>query len=135
MNLAVKIETEKVFLNKLKEIKRKKSTDTIEVIRELQLIVSNLLNIDEKMIQSSMEANQIDAAFKVELLKAHPDLTTLDIQFCCYFRLRLSAKEIGSIYKMSDVSVRVRKNKIKQLIGLSSTQSLHSYLEKVTPIN
>lgn len=135
MNLAVKKETEKVFLNKLSEIKRKKTIDTIEVIQELQLIVSNLLNIDEKMIQSTMEANQIDAAFKVELLKTHPELTPLDIQFCCYFRLRLSAKEIGSIYGMSDVSVRVRKNKIKQLMGLVTTDSLNSYLDKIPTKN
>ncbi len=131
MNLSIKKETEKVFLNKLNEIKRKKSIDTIEVIKELQLIVNNLLNIDEKMIQGTIEANQIDQKFKLNLLKLHPELTDDDIQFCCYFKLKLSAKEIGSIQGLSDISVRVMKNKIKRKIGLSTEVSLNHYLDKI----
>jgi tetratricopeptide (TPR) repeat protein/DNA-binding CsgD family transcriptional regulator len=128
MNLSIKKETEKVFLNKLNEIKRKKTIDTVEVIQELQLIVNNLLNIDEKMVQGSIEANQIDRKFKINLTKLHPELTNEDIQFCCYFKLKLSAKEIGSIHGLSDVSVRVLKNKIKRKIGLTTAESLNNYL-------
>lgn len=131
MNLSIKKETEKVFLNKLNEIKRKKSIDTVEVIQELQLIVNNLLNIDEKMIQGTIEANQIDQKYKLNLQKLHPELTNEDIQFCCYFKLKLSAKEIGSIQGLSDVSVRVMKNKIKRKMGLSTHESLNSYLNQV----
>lgn len=131
MNLSIKKETEKVFLNKLNEIKRKKSIDTVEVIQELQLIVNNLLNIDEKMIQGTIEANQIDQKYKINLQKLHPELTNEDIQFCCYFKLKLSAKEIGSIQGLSDVSVRVMKNKIKRKMGLSTHESLNSYLNQV----
>lgn len=128
LNLNLKKSTEQAFLTKLNELKRKKNIGVEQVIKDLQLSVSNLLNIDKKLVHDTIETEDINRTFKAVLANLYPKLSKSDLDYCCYFRLNLSAKEIGSIHGISDVSVRVLKNKIKKNIGLSADQSLNDYL-------
>ncbi|MBI1835851.1 MAG: tetratricopeptide repeat protein [Flavobacteriia bacterium] len=128
MILTLKTETEKAFLTKINLLKRKKNIDPEQTIKDLQLSVSNLINIDKKIINTEIESDEVNKLFKNTLLDLHPNLTKTDLEFCCYFRLNLSAKEIGSITGLSDVSVRVFKNKIKNKLNLSPIQSVNDYL-------
>lgn len=128
LNLNLKKSTEQAFLAKLNELKRKKNIGVEQVIKDLQLSVSNLLNIDKKLLHDTIETEDVNRKFKAILADLYPKLSKSDLDYCCYFRLNLSAKEIGSIHGISDVSVRVLKNKIKKIIGLSAEQSLNDYL-------
>jgi DNA-binding NarL/FixJ family response regulator len=51
---------------------------------------------------------------------------------CTYFISDLSAKEIGLLMNLSDVSVRVAKNKIKNKIGLDKDANLDDYLKSIS---
>lgn len=128
LNLNLKKNTEQAFLAKLNELKRKKNIGVEQVIKDLQLSVSNLLNIDKKLVHENIETDDINKRFKSILAEKYPKLSKSDLDYCCYFRLNLSAKEIGSIHGISDVSVRVLKNKIKKIIGLTFEESLTEYL-------
>jgi len=132
MNLTLKKETEKAFLTKINELKRKKNIDTEQTLRDLQLSVSNLLSIDKKIIHTDLETDEVNRKFKKILLNLHPGLSKSDLEYCCYFRLNLSAKEIGSIQGISDASVRVLKNRIKNKLDLQSDQSLNEYLNSLS---
>lgn len=131
MNLTLKKETERAFLLKIKEIRKRKNVDIEAVILDLQLCVTNLLEIDKKMLNSSIETDEINRKFKNLLAEMHPELNESDLNFCCYFRLNLSSKEIGSLHGLSDVSVRVLKNKIKKKIGLVGDVSVNKYLSEL----
>lgn len=132
MNLNIKKETEKAFLAKIKEIKKRKTIDLENIVKDLQMSVSNLLQIDEKMLHSTIETDVLNQKFKSKLASKHPELTKNDLNFCCYFRLNLSSKEIGALNQMSDISVRVLKNKIKNKMNLKQEESLNDYLIKIT---
>ena len=51
---------------------------------------------------------------------------------CNYFRLNMPSKEIASIEGITDGTVRVYKNKIKNKIGLSQLDSLNEYLVNIS---
>jgi len=128
INLTLKKNTEKAFLTKINELKKKNNIGVEQVIKELQFSVSNLLNIDKKLIHNTIEAEDIHHDFKIAIAKLHPELTKTDITFCCYFRLKLSAKEISALQGVSDGSVRVIKNRIKNKLNLLPENSISDYL-------
>ncbi len=127
----LKSATEKVFLLKLKEIKRTKNVVTSQVVQELQLMISNILDIDKKMVAIDVVASETDTNLRIKLAQKHASLTEIDIDFCCLFQMKLSAKEIGIIRGLSDVSIRVVKHKIKHKIGLNTYTSLNEYLSNL----
>ncbi len=129
LNLNLKKETENAFLQKIKEIKRRKNSDPETILKELQLSVTNLINIDQKNAGNSFEVEEENSRFMLELQKLHPGLSKQEISFCSYFRMNLNSKEIASITNMTSGTIRVYKNKIKAKVGLQSEESLNDYLQ------
>ena len=131
-NLKIKQQTESGFLEKIKELKRNKNATTEQVIKELQLGLTNLFDIDKKLITESSADLELDLDIGVKIKEKHPDLSQTEVQMCSYFINELSAKEIGLLLNISDISVRVAKNKIKKKIGLSKDENLNEYLQSLT---
>lgn len=129
-NLSIKQKTESGFLEKIKELKRKKNLSTEQIIQELQLSVNNLIDIDRKLINESISNFELNPEFSSGIQQKHPELTELEIRYCNYFIAGLSSKEIGLLHNLSDVSVRVLKNKIKKKLGLDKDESMIDYLKK-----
>jgi len=130
-NLKIKQQTESGFLEKIKELKRNKNATTEQVIKELQLGLTNLFDIDKKLITEGSGDIELDLDISVKMKEKHPDLTQTEVQMCSYFINELSAKEIGLLLNISDISVRVAKNKIKKKIGLTKDQNLNEYLQSL----
>ena len=129
--LRIKQRTEAGFAEKIKRLKSNKRVSTDELINELQIGLANLLEIDKKLATEL----KLDTDIKIDhinvLRETHPNLTRLEIKMCSYFISGLSAKEIGLLLNMSDVSVRVAKNKIKKKIGISKNLNLNDYLQSI----
>lgn len=130
-NLKIKQQTENGFLEKIKELKRNKNATTEQVIKELQLGLTNLFDIDKKLISEGVGEINLDQDATVNIKKKHPELSQTELIMCTYFVNDLSAKEIGLLLNISDVSVRVAKNKIKNKIGLPKEKSLNDYLQSI----
>lgn len=128
LNLNLKKETEKAFLEKIKEIKRKRNVEVESVLKELQLSVSNLLQIDNKNFINNQESDEENAKFVSVLKEKHPQLTEQELSYCTYFRMNLNSKEIASLNNMASGTIRVYKTKIKAKIGLHVDQNLNEYL-------
>lgn len=131
INLNIKKETENAFLQKLKDIRRKKNVDPETIIKELQFSVSNLINIDQKNIASQNEIEHESTKFISSLKTKHPELNKQEVGLCSYFRMNLNSKEIASLTGMTSGTIRVYKNKIKVKIGLQHEESLNEYLQNL----
>ncbi len=129
-NLSIKQQTETGFLEKIKELKRKKNISPEQIIQELQLSINNLIEIDRKFINENVAHFELNPEFSTRILEKHPELTELEIRYCNYFITGLSSKEIGLLHNLSDVSVRVLKNKIKNKLGLGKDDSMSDYLKQ-----
>lgn len=128
INLNLKKETERAFLQKLKEIKRKKDTDVEAVIKELQMNVSNLLQIDSKSRIQHTENDEENTRFFTKIKQKHPQISDQDLLLCSYFRLNLNSKEIAQLTNMTSGTIRVYKTKLKAKLGLNTEHNLETYL-------
>ncbi|MDR3023084.1 LuxR C-terminal-related transcriptional regulator [Chryseobacterium sp.] len=130
-NLNLKIETEKAFLENLRKIKRLKNIDSEQMLRDLFLKVTNLMNIDKKnhhlINESSIENNQ----FLIRLKDLYPSLTNKELKLCTYFRMDLSSKEISSLENTTMGTVRVYKTKIKTKLELDKESDLLDFLKNI----
>jgi tetratricopeptide (TPR) repeat protein/DNA-binding CsgD family transcriptional regulator len=128
LNLNLKKETERAFLLKLKEIRRKKSSDIESIVKELQMNVTNLLQIDSKHRIDHAESELENTRFFKKIKDKHPDVSEQELMLCSYFRLNLNSKEIAQLTNMTSGTIRVYKTKLKSKLGLDSEQNLESYL-------
>ncbi len=128
INLNLKKETERAFLEKLKEIRRKKNTDIESVIKELQMNVTNLLQIDSKHWAQKAETELENTRFFSKIRDKHPSISDLDLLLSSYFRLNLNSKEIAQLTNMAPGTIRVYKTKLKNKLGLATNQNLELYL-------
>jgi tetratricopeptide (TPR) repeat protein len=131
-NLSIKQRTESGFLEKIKELKRDKNASPDMIFKELQLALNNLLDIDKKLITETQHHVDISKELYEKIKERHPELSTNELIMCTYFISDLSAKEIGLLMNLSDVSVRVAKNKIKNKIGLDKDANLDDYLKSIS---
>jgi hypothetical protein len=126
-------EVETFFLRELASFEKSGDTDYAALLMRLKNQVAlgyNDLKTDElKEVNPKKEVENVN--FSATLRKKHPFLTDQEIGLCNYFRLNMPSKEIASIEGITDGTVRVYKNKIKNKIGLSQMDSLNEYLVNI----
>lgn len=129
LNLDLKSKTEEEFLYRLKKLKKEKNFDAEEVIKDLHLSISSLLNIDRKQEIEIQKKNILNENFLQKLVEDYPELSQQDLQLCGYLQLSLSNKEIALLQNLTPPSVRVYKTRLKSKLGLSKEQDLELFLK------
>lgn len=129
LNLDLKSNTEKEFLSRLKKIKKEKNYDAEEIIKDLHLSISSLLNIDRKHEMEVQKKNILNENFLQKLAQDYPVLSSQDLQLCGYIHLSLTNKEIALLQNLTPPSVRVYKTRLKAKLNLSKEQDLEFYLK------
>lgn len=129
LNLDLKSKTEAEFLYRLKKLKKEKNFDAEEIIKDLHLSISNLLNIDRKQEVEIQKKSILNDTFLQKLAQDFPELTSPELQLCGYIHLSLSNKEIALLQNLTPPSVRVYKTRLKTKLGLNKEQDLEFYLK------
>ena len=126
-------EVETFFLRELASFEKSGDTDYAALLTRLKNQVALGYNDEKstetKIVNSKKEGDNLN--FAIILRKKHPFLTDQEIGLCNYFRLNMPSKEIASMEGITDGTVRVYKNKIKNKIGLSQIDSLNEYLVNI----
>ncbi|NIF06806.1 tetratricopeptide repeat protein [Chryseobacterium sp. Tr-659] len=128
LNLNLKVETEKAFLENLKKIKKSKNMDMEEVLKDLFFKINNLIEIDNGSNELIDESSKENKLFLDKLSTRFPFLTQQDKKFCVYFKLNLSSKEVSLLENIKDASARVYKTRIKTKMGLDRDTDLYTFL-------
>jgi hypothetical protein len=127
------MDIESVFLKEIQSFEPKSEDDYPSFIEKLktQFIEMNNFgkNFTDKLKNSNQETEKY--LFSQVLKKKHPFLTDQEIGLCTYFRMNTPSKEIAVLEGITDGTVRVYKNKIKNKIGLSQMDSLNEYLVNI----
>ncbi|MFP3593502.1 helix-turn-helix transcriptional regulator [Chryseobacterium sp. SIMBA_038] len=131
LNLNLKIETEKAFLENLKKIKKSKNINGEETVKDLLFKINNLLQIDQKNHDFIGESSEETKQFMQKISERFPFLTEHELKLCVYFRLNLSSKEVSLLENITPGSVRVYKTKIKYKIGLVKETDLNVFLNSI----
>lgn len=131
LNLNLKIETEKAFLESLKKIKKKKNIDAEQTVKDLYFQTNNLLEIDKKNNELVNESSIENKTFMEKLSTQCSILSDQELRLCVYFRMNLSSKEISLLVNITPGSVRVYKTKIKSKMGLRREEDLTVFLNTI----
>ncbi|PIF47640.1 hypothetical protein CLU96_4707 [Chryseobacterium sp. 52] len=131
LSLNLKNQTEKAFLEKLKKIKRNKNVDAEEIIKELYFNISSLLQVGEKNEDFSKDISSETSLFCEKLSNLYPELTKQELNLCVYFKLDLTAKDIGVLVNITPETVRVYKSKIKAKMNLCKEQNMTQFLNNI----
>lgn len=75
---------------------------------------------------------QNEESYINELTNKHPQLTPIDVKYCCYIKMNLSNDEIKDILGISQESVRTHKYRLKKKLSLRKELSLSHYLHSIT---
>lgn len=132
LNLHLKTETEKAFLENLKNLKKSKNIDAEEVIKDLQFKINNLLQINKKNYDFMDDSSEENKKFMESLARKFPALTRQELKMCVYFKLNLSSKEISMLENIAEGSARVYKTKIKTKLGLDKNENLNTFIKQLT---
>ncbi len=131
LNLNLKIENEKAFLENLKKIRRSKNLDAGETVRNLFFQMNNLVQMDEKNHELMYESSLENREFIKIISDKFPQLSEQELKLCVYFRLNLSSKEVSLLENITPGSVRVYKTKIKAKMQLTKEQDLYTFLNSI----
>ncbi|GAA4779040.1 LuxR C-terminal-related transcriptional regulator [Olivibacter ginsenosidimutans] len=93
-------------------------------------IIRTELRHEETLNKSTKEFQEIHSSFfqKLKELSDHK-LTPLDLKYCAYMHLRLSTKEMASVFNVEPKSIRVSKYRIKQKLHLPKEVELDTFLQ------
>jgi len=95
-------------------------------------IIRSELRHEDTLNKSTKEFHEIHASF-FQKLKALSDnkLTSLDLKYCAYIHLKLSTKEMASMFHVEPKSIRVSKYRIKQKLHLPKEVELDAFLQEL----
>lgn len=80
----------------------------------------------------NFHVHQNEESYINELTNKHPQLTPIDVKYCCYIKMNLSNDEIKDILGISQESVRTHKYRLKKKLSLRKDLSLSHYLHSIT---
>lgn len=87
---------------------------------------------DQKLWQDfKLYFEQTDPHFLLNLAQKYPQLTTIDLKYCCYLKMNMSNDDICNLLGINQESVRTHKYRLKKKMSLSKNQDLRSYLRSV----
>jgi DNA-binding CsgD family transcriptional regulator len=73
-----------------------------------------------------------DPDFLLTLAKKHPELTAVDLKYCCYLKMNLSNDDIRSLLGINQESVRTHKYRLKRKLDIPRDMDLSLYLKSVS---
>ncbi|MFN1216599.1 tetratricopeptide repeat protein [Chryseobacterium kwangjuense] len=131
LNLNLKIETEKTFLENIRKMKRSKNVDAEKMMTDLFLKINNLIQIDKKNYDLINESSLENKQFIQKLSEKFPSLSNSELKFCVYYKLDLSSKEISLLEDITEGSARVYKTKIKTKMNLGRETDMNIFLKNL----
>lgn len=78
---------------------------------------------EEEWVELAHEINMVSDDFTHRLKSAFPELSNLDIRYCCLFKIGLNPKEISCLVGRTPNMVYKRRRAISRIIQLSEEQS------------
>jgi DNA-binding CsgD family transcriptional regulator len=75
--------------------------------------------------------DRTNPGFLMTLANRHPELTPMDLKYCCYLKMNMSNDDIRSLLGINQESVRTHKYRLKKKMDLPRDQDLLAYLRSV----
>ena len=117
--------------NSLKKIEKDFDGEEKQLIRKLEFKIDNTLQNKEELEKFQNNIEQINYEFLFRLQKRFPELTSDEINLAALLRLKLSSKEIASIYKTSVRAIEMRRFRMRKKLEIDSNELMTKILEEL----
>ena len=71
---------------------------------------------------------EVNPGFLSKLSHKHPELTPIDLKYCCYLKMNMSNNDIRHLLGINQESVRTHKYRLKKKMILPKESDLHRYV-------
>lgn len=124
----LQLEHKNEVLQNLKEKLLKQSDSGSK--QQLKKIINEEIRIDEDFENVKSDFKAIHPEFFTKLReKAKQKLTSLDLKYCTYIYMNLSANQIATLLHVEVKSVRMAKYRLKRKMGLGKEEDLTEFLQ------
>lgn len=105
----------------------KTRTELISIVNSIKISAN-----DHKLWDDfKLYFEQINPGFLLQLTKAYPSLTSIDLKYCCYLKMNMSNDDIRNLLGINQESVRTHKYRLKKKMALTRDQDLLNHLRAV----
>ena len=120
------------ILSRIKEILNKTDLQHPEQakrqIREISGLIKTNVHSDKQWDTFKLHFQKIHKNFFGRLQADYPSLSLTDLRMCAYFLVNLNTNEIAQISGISPASVRKRKQRLKEKLGLTHDAEIRDLL-------
>lgn len=99
-----------------------------QLIHKALVLLKSAKNLDKDWESFKRHFEEVHPDFFTSLQQNFPSLSPGDLRMCAYLTLDLSAKEIAQIFNITPDSVRKRKQRLREKLGLGPEQDLGLWL-------
>jgi phosphate/sulfate permease len=134
--IALSIIRKNEILSELKqEIERikSKSEESLKYadLNKLRLLILENLNVENERKTFEKYIKNLDKSFYQNLEKKYPGLTENEKKLCSLLRLKLTSKEIASIFNITPKSVEVNRYRLRKKMGIRKDEKLSKMIRKL----
>jgi tetratricopeptide (TPR) repeat protein/DNA-binding CsgD family transcriptional regulator len=117
--------------SRLKEIELQHAA-TVPQLKDIYKLLDKTLEVENDFDKFSFHFQKVHPLFFQQLQQlASNNLTPLDLKYCAYMKMNLSAKEIANLLNVGADSIRVTRHRLKQKLNLEKDDDLINYLLKI----
>lgn len=111
------------------QVKGIKSKEPKDAEKELRKFINSKINVGKDWRRLKKRFESAYPNFIAALTGKYSDLTEEDVRDCCYLKLGLSTKEIGTLTASSQKEVRAARTALKDKLGISEKESIRAFLD------
>ncbi len=111
----------------LDEIKGKKGMP----FQNIRKIIEEHLSLDSDWNEFQKLFTEVHPLFFSNLADRHPELSKTDFRHCAYIKMRMTTKEIASLFSISPSSVQIARVRLKKKLKLPKEIDLQKYIQEI----
>jgi DNA-binding CsgD family transcriptional regulator len=93
-------------------------------------LIKNQINLENEWESVKVHFEEVHPEFFTRLSKYNANLNSSDLRMCAYLVLDLSPKEISNILNITPASIRKRKQRLREKLGITGEVDLSDWLRK-----
>ena len=103
-----------------------------DYLREMKQHLQSDQHLNKNMEEFSLYFERVHTDFFIQLHKKHSDLSSNDLRLAAFIILQFNSSEIANLLHISAGSVRKRKQRLREKLGLDAGSKLLKYLYTFT---
>ncbi|MBL4703962.1 MAG: hypothetical protein JKY54_05545, partial [Flavobacteriales bacterium] len=95
----------------------------------LKMFVVNELDIDDSMLESEKEIQEMGEEFISKLKLKHPELSESDLKMIGYIKMKMTNKRIAEIKNIEPKSVKTAKNRLRKKLKIPAGSDFFDHID------